>query len=59
MKVASQYKHNIKRQVRGKAKLKFDEVMVILIAVCGTEAWDKRDITTVIDNINIKKTLHI
>jgi hypothetical protein len=48
MKVAGQYTHSIKQQVRGKAKLKFDEVMASLIDVCGTEAWDKTDMTTAI-----------
>jgi hypothetical protein len=33
--------------------------MASLIAVCGTEAWDKTDMTTAIDNVNIKKTLYI
>jgi hypothetical protein len=46
MKVAGQYTNSIKRQVRGKAKLKFDDVMAGLIAICGTEAWVKTEPTT-------------
>lgn len=48
MKVAGQYKHNTKWQARGNAKLKSDEVMTSLIAICGTEAWVKTDTTTTI-----------
>jgi hypothetical protein len=48
MKVAGQYTNSMKRQIRGMAKLKFDDVMASLMVICGTEAWVKTDTTTAI-----------
>jgi len=56
-KFAGQYTNSTKRQVSGKAKLKFDDVMASLRGDCGTEARVKTDATTAIKlkNEKVKK----